>query len=230
MNEGVTSQVQPLMARDGHTFSVYMASPPGRTADGAVIILQELFGVTPWLRRVTDSFAAAGYLAVAPSLFDRIRRNIVLGYSAAEAEEGNGYRAQIPLDKAAQDISACAAVMRHAGRVAILGFCWGGTLAWGAAARLKPAAAVCYYGAGLAAQSAPPTCPTLLHFAQSDPGIPAEEVEQLRQSIPTGEIHLYPAQHGFANEDRADRYDAASAALARSRTDEFLARTLRPGR
>jgi carboxymethylenebutenolidase len=226
----LTSQVQPFMARDGHTFSAYMASPTGRTADGAIIILQEIFGVTPWLKRVTDSFAAAGYLAVAPSLFDRVRRNIVLGYSAAEAEEGRGYRAQVPLDKAVLDIAACAAVMRHAGRVAILGFCWGGTLAWGAAARLKPAAAVCYYGAGLAAQSAPPGCPTLLHFAQNDPGILAEEVEQLRQSFPTGEFHLYPAQHGFANEDRADRYDAASAALARSRTDEFLARTLRPVR
>lgn len=230
MSGSTTSQVQPLMARDGHTFSAYMASPPGRAVDGAVIVLQEIFGVTPWLRRVTDSFAAAGYLAVAPSLFDRVRRNIVLGYSAAEAEEGKGYRAQIPLDKACLDIAACVAVMRHAGRVAILGFCWGGTLAWVAAARLKPAAAVCYYGAGLAARSAPPTCPSLLHFAQADASIPPEEVEQLREAFPAGEFHLYPAQHAFANEDRADRYDAASAALARSRTDAFLARTLRPGR
>ena len=226
MSDGITSQVQPLMARDGHTFSVYMASPNGR-AGAAVIILQEIFGVTPWIRRVADSYAAAGYLAVAPALFDRVRRGIELGYSPAQIEQGKGYRAQIAVDKTLLDIAACAAVIRHAGRVAIIGFCWGGTLAWTAAASLKPAAAVCYYATGLTAQTArPPACPTLLHFAQADPDIPASEVEQLRSAFPQGEFHLYPARHGFANEDRTDYYDAAATMLARSRTDEFLARTL----
>jgi carboxymethylenebutenolidase len=225
----VVSQVQPLMARDGHTFSVYMANPNGR-ASAAVIILQEIFGVTPWIRRVADSYAAAGYLAVAPALFDRVHRRIELGYSAAETEEGKGYRAQIALEEALLDIAACAAVIRHAGRVAIVGFCWGGTLSWSAASSLRPAAAVCYYGAGMLAQTArPPACPTLLHFAQDDPGIPASEVDQLRDAFPQGEFHLYPARHGFANEDRPDRYDAVSAALARTRTHEFLARALKSG-
>jgi carboxymethylenebutenolidase len=224
------SQVQPLMARDGHTFSVYMASPPER-ARGAIIVLQEIFGVTSWIRRVTDGYAAAGYLTVAPSLFDRISRGIELGYSAPEVERARGYRAQIPLDKALLDIAACAAVIRHAGRVAMVGFGWGGTLAWTAASSLKPSAAVCYYGAGMLAQTPkPPVCPTLLHFAEADPGIPLSEVEQLRSAFPQGELHLYCAQHAFANEDRADHYDADSAALARSRTDEFLARTLRPAK
>ena len=224
------SQVQPLMARDGHTFSVYMANPSKR-AQGAIIVLQEIFGVTSWIRRVVDSYAAAGYLTVAPSLFDRIRRGIDLGYSTPEVEQAKGYRARIAVDKAMLDIAACAAVIRHAGRLAIMGFCWGGTLAWTAASDLKPSAAVCYYGAGmLVQQPRPPACPTLLHFAEHDPGIPLSEVEQLRSAFPQGEFHLYPAGHGFANEDRADHYDAASATLARSRTDEFLARTLNPSK
>jgi carboxymethylenebutenolidase len=221
------SQVQALMARDGHTFSAYLASPPPGKIRASIIVLQEIFGLTPWIKRVADSYAAAGFLAIAPALFDRIKRGIVLGYSSAEIDEGRGYKAQIAEDKALLDIAACAAVVRHAGRVAIMGYCWGGTMAWAAAASIKPSAAVCYYGAGIAALAdKAPTCPTMLHFAERDPGIPLADVRQLQSGFPQGQFHLYPAQHGFANEDRADCYDAASAALARSRTDEFLARTL----
>jgi carboxymethylenebutenolidase len=217
------SQFQSLMARDGHTFSAYLASPPGR-ARGAAVVVQEIFGLTPHVRRVADSFASDGYLTIAPALFDRVHRDVVLGYSPKEIEQAMGYRLQIPLAKALLDIAAAAAVVRHAGRVATIGFCWGGTLSWAAASTVPMAAAVCYYGSKMLEQSPKtPSCPTQLHFGEHDASIPASEVQQLREAYPAGEYYLYPAAHAFANEDRPDRYNAQSAVLARSRANAFLA-------
>jgi carboxymethylenebutenolidase len=217
------SQFQSLMARDGHTFSAYLASPPGR-ARGAAVVLQEIFGLTPHIRRVADSLASDGYVTIAPALFDRVRRDVVLGYSPKEIEQAIGYRLQIPLASALLDIAAAAAVVRHAGRVATIGFCWGGTLSWAAASAVPMAAAVCYYGSKMLEQSPKtPSCPTQLHFGEQDASIPASEVQQLREAYPAGEYYLYPAAHAFANEDRPDRYNAQSAVLARSRTNAFLA-------
>jgi carboxymethylenebutenolidase len=216
-------QFQTLMARDGHTFNAYLVDPDTR-ARGAIVIVQEIFGLTQHIRQVADSYAADGYLTIAPALFDRVRRDVVLGYSAAEVEQAKGYRLQVPLSKALLDIAAAAAVVRHAGRVAAIGFCWGGTLTWAAASSVNLAAAVCYYGARMLEQSPKtPTCPTQLHFGERDAGIPMSEVQQLRETYPQGEYYLYPALHAFANEDRADHYDAPSAALARTRTNAFLA-------
>jgi carboxymethylenebutenolidase len=211
------------MARDGHTFSAYLASPPAR-ARGAAVVVQEIFGLTPHIRSVADSFAADGYLTIAPALFDRVRRDVVLGYGPKELEQAIGYRQQVPLTKALLDIAAAAAVVRHAGRIATIGFCWGGTLTWAAASTVPMAAAVCYYGSKMLQQSPKtPTCPTQLHFGEQDANIPASEVQQLREAYPAGEYYLYPAAHAFANEERPDRYNAPSAALARSRTNAFLA-------
>ena len=168
-------QFQALMARDGHTFSAYFANPQGRPR-AAVIIVQEIFGLTAWIKRVADSYAAEGYLAIAPSLYDRIHRDLVLGYSPAEVERARGYRQEIPLSKALLDIAACAAVVRHAGRVAVIGFCWGGAIAWAAGSATPVAATVCYYGARILETSPKvPSCPTLLHFGDRDPGIPHSE-------------------------------------------------------
>jgi carboxymethylenebutenolidase len=214
------------MARDGHTFSAYLTSPAGR-ARGAVVVLQEIFGITPFVRRVADGFAADGYLAIAPSLFDRVRRDVVLGYDPKDIEQGKGYRLQVPLAKSLLDIAAAAAVVRHVGRVAAVGFCWGGTLAWAAASSIPMAGAVCYYGARmLEASSKPPTCPTQFHFGEQDGGIPMSEVQQVRDAYPAGEYYLYPAGHAFANDDRKDHYSAECAALAHSRTRTFLAQRL----
>jgi carboxymethylenebutenolidase len=216
-------QFQSLMARDGHTFSAYLTDPDGR-ARGAVVVLQEIFGLTTHIRRVADDYAANGYLAIAPALFDRIRRDLVLGYNAKEIEQAMGYRLQIPLAKTLLDIAAAATVVRHAGRVATIGFCWGGTLCWAAASQVPMAAAVCYYGPKMLEQSPKtPTCPTQLHFGEKDSSIPASDVQHLREAYPAGEYYLYPAAHAFANEERPDRYDAPSAALARTRTLAFLA-------
>jgi carboxymethylenebutenolidase len=213
-------QFQAYMARDGHTFTAYLASPEGQ-ARAAVIIVQEIFGVTPWIKRIADGYAADGYLAVAPQLYDRIQRNLVLDYS--DTEHARGYRQQIPPDQALLDIAASAAVVKHVGRVGIIGFCWGGTLAWASASSVAVSAAVCYYGAGILEQSSRvPKCPTMLHFGEQDKGIPLSDVQGVRDAYPQGQFHLYPAGHGFANEDRPDHYDAASAALARTRTLDFL--------
>jgi carboxymethylenebutenolidase len=216
-------QFQSLLARDGHTFSAYLANPAGR-ARGALVVLQEIFGLTAYIRRVADDYAAAGYLVIAPALFDRVRRELVLGYGPKDIEQGMGYRLQVPLAKALLDIAAAAAVVRHAGRVGTVGFCWGGTLCWAAASVVPMAAAVCYYGPKMLEQSPkPPTCPTQLHLGERDSSIPASELQQLREAYPAGEYYLYPAAHAFANEDRPDRYDRESAALAHSRTQAFLA-------
>lgn len=211
------------MARDGHEFSVYIAKPAAR-ARAAVVIVQEIFGLSPWILRVADSYAAAGYLTVAPALFDRIRRDLVLGYSPPEMQQAMGYRKQIDTAKAVLDIAAAAAIARHVGRVAVIGFCWGGTLAWAAASEVPLGAAACYYGGGIASLLPKvPRCPTVLHFGEQDKSIPLSDIDRLRAAYPQGLYHLYPAGHAFANDDRPDHYNAEAAALARSRTDAFLA-------
>jgi carboxymethylenebutenolidase len=217
------SQTETLMARDGHKFSTYLAKPAGK-ARGAVVIVQEIFGLAPWIERTVDSYAADGYLCVAPALFDRVRRNLVLGYSPPEMEQGMGYRKQIDTAKAVLDIGAAAAMARHAGKVAVIGYCWGGMLTWAAASELPLGAAVCYYGAGIP-KLLPKVaaCPTMLHSGEHDKSIPLSDVELVRAAYPQCIYHLYDAGHAFANEDRPDHYNAEAAALARSRTNAFLA-------
>jgi carboxymethylenebutenolidase len=217
------SQTETLMARDGHKFSTYLAKPAGK-ARGAVVIVQEIFGLSPWIVRTVDSYAADGYLCVAPALFDRVHRNLVLGYSPAEREQAMGYRKQIDTAKAVLDIGAAAAMARHAGKVAVIGYCWGGMLAWAAASELPLGAAVCYYGAGIPKLLPKlPACPTMLHSGEQDHSIPLSDIELLRAAYPQGIYHLYAAGHAFANDDRPDHYNADAAALARSRSNAFLA-------
>jgi carboxymethylenebutenolidase len=214
-----------LMARDGHEFNAWLAAPQG-TARGAVVVLQEIFGVNAHIRSVTERFAAAGYLAIAPALFDRIRRDIELGYSPAEIEEGRGYMKQLAQDKVSLDIAACMAVVKHAGRVGAVGYCWGGTQAYLAACKLPVACAVAYYGTSIAANlDHRPLAPVLYHFGELDRSIPPEAIERIRAAHPEGTYHLYPADHGF-NCDHRPAYDADCATLARRRTLDFLAEHL----
>ena len=220
------SQYETLMARDGHTFHTYIAKPEGK-ARGAVVVVQEIFGLTPHICRVSDSYAQQGYLAVAPALFDRVGRGLVLGYTASGVQQGLGYRQQIPTDKAVLDLAAAAAICRHAGKVAVIGYCWGGRLAWDAASEVPLEAAVSYYGGGIP-QELPrlPRCPMLLHFGEHDASIPLSDVERIREAFPAGIYHTYAAGHGFANDERPQHYDAAATALARARTTAFLAQHL----
>ncbi len=213
-----------LMARDGHEFNAWLAAPPQKDgARGALVIAQEIFGVNRHIRRVADDYAAQGYVVIAPCLFDRVRRGIELGYSEAEVQQGRGYRLQIPKEKTLLDLTASLNVVKHAGRVAVLGYCWGGTLAYLAACELPIACAVSYYGGQIKDHlDRTPRRPVMYHFGEKDPHISLGDVQKIRAADPDGVFHLYPADHGFNCEDRGS-YDPASAQLARERSLAFIA-------
>lgn len=214
-----------LMARDGHQFDTWLAPATGN-ARGAVVILQEIFGVNSHIRAVADGFAAEGYVAIAPSLFDRVRRDVELKYDKEQMELGRGYVAQIPEEKLLLDIQASINVVKHAGPVAVVGYCWGGALAHLAACELTIRAAVSYYGTRILQNlHRKPRAPVQYHFGAKDKTIPPEAIEKIRAADPAGEFYIYPADHGFNCDQRAS-YDASSAKLARERTLAFLARHL----
>lgn len=219
------SEFTTIMARDGHEFRAWLAAPAGR-ARGAIVVIQEVFGVNSHIRAVTDGYAADGYVAIAPCLFDRVRRGIELGYSAAELQEGQGYVKQLQQEKVLADLAAAIAVVRHAGRVGAVGYCWGGKIAYVAACELPVACAVAYYGGSITKElDKHPKCPVMYHFGERDTHIPASDIEKIQAAHPQGIFHLYPAGHGF-NCDQRDSYDPASATLARERSVAFFAKYL----
>jgi carboxymethylenebutenolidase len=217
------SEFTTLMARDGHEFRAWLAPPPGRPR-GAIAVVQEVFGVNSHIRAVADGYAAEGYVAIAPCLFDRVRRGIELGYSAAELQEGQGYVKQLKPEQVLADVAAAIAVVRNSGRVGVVGYCWGGKIAYVAACDLSIACAVCYYGGSIANElQKRPKCPVMYHFGERDTYIPPSDVEKIKAAHPQGEFHLYAADHGF-NCDQRGSYDAPSARLARERSLAFFAK------
>jgi carboxymethylenebutenolidase len=217
------SEFTTLMARDGHEFRAWLAAPPGK-ARGAVVVVQEIFGVNSHVRAVTDDFAAQGYVAIAPSFFDRVRRGIELGYSPPEMQEGMGYAKQLKPEQTKADLAAAIAVVRHAGRVGVVGYCWGGTVAYIAACDLPIACAVAYYGGGIVNElQKQPKCPVMYHFGELDTHIPMSDIDKIKAAHPQGEFYLYPAGHGF-NCDQRGSFDATCASLARERSLAFLAK------
>ncbi len=214
-----------LMARDGHEFDAWLA-PATSTPRGAIVVLQEIFGVNSHIRAVAEDFAAEGYVAIAPSLFDRVRRNVELDYSAASVEQGRGYALQLTEAQILADLTACINVMKRNGPVGVVGYCWGGSVAWLAACELPVRAAVSYYGTRtVQLLDRKPRVPVQYHFGEKDQSIPPASIAKIRAAHPEGEFHLYPADHGFNCDQRAS-FDAASARLARERTLEFFARHL----
>ena len=212
---------ETLMARDGHEYSAYLARATGPPR-GAVVVLQEIFGVNAHIRSLVEQYAAAGFLAIAPALFDRIGRNLELGYGPKDMEQGTGYRLQVDEAKVLLDIGAAINVVRHAGRVALVGYCWGGQLSWVGAAALPVQAAIGYYTSRIWEKlDRVPSCPIMLHYGERDQNIPRERVEQVRAICPQAQIYFYAADHGFNCDARAS-YDAPSAALAWERTQDFL--------
>jgi len=218
-------ELTPLMARDGHEFQAYLAAAPARPR-GAVVVLQEIFGVNSHIRAVTDGFAAAGYTAIAPSFFDRVRRGIELGYSQPEIQEGRGYMQQLKREETLKDLAAAVAVVRHSGRIGTVGFCWGGAMSYVAACELPIACAVVYYGNAVKYLNRKPKCPVMYHYGTQDAGIPLSDVDQIKAADPQGEFYLYEAGHGF-NCDQRPSYNAEASSLARQRTLDFLAARLR---
>lgn len=213
-----------LTAADGHRCGAFRADPAG-TPRGAIVVVQEIFGVNSHIRSVCDGFARDGYVAIAPALFDRVQPGVEIGYSQAEIEQGIGLKGKVALDQALQDIQAAVAAVRGAGKVGIVGYCWGGFLAWQAAAKVDGlAASVAYYGGGVPdAVAVDPRIPVLMHFGRTDHAIPLAGVERFSKARPAVSIFLYDAGHGFNCDQRAS-YDAASAKVARERTLSFFAK------
>ena len=213
---------ETLQAADGHRLAAYRATPAGKPR-GALVVVQEIFGVNSHIRAVADGYAADGWLAVAPAMFDRVERGIELGYTPADIERGRELKGGCSNDHALLDIAAAVDTVRSAGKVAVIGYCWGGTLAWLAACRQPGlSAAVSYYGGGIGELvDLTPRCPVLAHFGERDASIPLSVPEALRRAHPEVEIHIYPAGHGF-NCDQRGSFDAASAKLARERSLAFL--------
>jgi len=214
-----------LTASDGHRLSAYRADPAA-TPRGLVVIAQEIFGVNSHIRGVCDRYAAEGWTAVAPALFDRVERGVETGYQPADIERGRKLKDASRLDAALLDIAAARAT-EPGMKAAVVGYCWGGLIAWAAATRLDGfAAAVSYYGGGIGALAEEtPRCPVMLHFGEKDHAIPLSDVEKLRQAHPGLPIHIYPAGHGF-NCDQRGSYDRDSAEAAFERTRAFLAEHL----
>lgn len=217
-----------LTAADGFRLEAYRAEPGG-ASKGAIVVIQEIFGVNGHIRRVADGFAADGYLAIAPALFDRAAPGTELGYGPDDQQKGIALKGRCTTDDALLDIAAARAAVASAGPVGTVGYCWGGFLSWLSATRFDGiAAAVAYYGGGIGSVAAEtPRCPVLMHFGERDKHIPAADIDKVRAAHPTGvEIHLYPADHGFNCDDRPS-YDAPSSATARARTLAFFGAHLR---
>jgi carboxymethylenebutenolidase len=216
-------ELTTIMARDGHEFQAYLVAAPARPR-GALVVIQEIFGVNAHIRSVADGFAAAGYTTIAPSLFDRVRRGIELGYSPQDMQEGAGYRKQIAPETALRDVAAAVAVVRHSGRTGVVGYCWGGTLAYLAACELPLGGAVVYYGRVADHLERQPRCRVMYHYGSEDRSIPLTDVERIRTAQPTAAVYVYEgAGHGFNCEQR-EAYQPQAAALARTRTLDFFAR------
>ncbi|MGH6947541.1 MAG: dienelactone hydrolase family protein [Kiloniellales bacterium] len=214
-----------LKARDGHEFGAYLAQPRGKPQAG-LLVIQEIFGVNAHMRTVADGFAAEGYLAISPAVFDRMERGVELGYDSESVSRGRDLRARLDWEKTADDLRAAADAVASAGKVGSVGYCWGGTLVWLTATRGIAAAGVGYYGGQIGQYiDEKPACPLQLHFGKTDASIPLEGVAEIGRRHPEVEIHLYDAGHGF-NCDHRGSYHKESAELALTRTLGFLKRYL----
>jgi len=222
-------KVITISALDGHHLSGYLASPQGAPQAG-LVVLQEIFGVTAHMRRVTDEFAARGYLALAPALFDRLKPGTELPYT--RITEGVALMQQLPIDDVAKDlvgsVTALRSLLPAGAKVGAVGYCWGGAIADLAACRTNADAAVSYYGrANVNWLHEHPRCPILYHFGAKDPLIPPEVVQQIRAGRPAAEAWVYPeAGHGFSCDERPE-FHQPSHALALERTLTFFAEHLR---
>jgi carboxymethylenebutenolidase len=217
------SEYVTLRAADGAELSAYVARPAGDPIAGLVVV-QEIFGVNPHIRSVADGYARDGFLAVAPALFDRIQPGVELGYEGADAQTARSFIPKLNIDKSLADVAAAIdfAAAATGKKVGVIGYCYGGTLAWLAATRHHPAAAVGYYGGRASNYAAEmPSCPVMLHFGTQDAHIPAAEVEKIQTAHPEVEIYWYDAGHGFNCDARAS-YNAAAATQARERSLSFL--------
>ncbi|MEA2920106.1 MAG: carboxymethylenebutenolidase [Bradyrhizobium sp.] len=217
-----------LTASDHFQFGGYRAEPKG-APKGAVVVIQEIFGVNQHIRAVCDRLAAEGYVAIAPSIFDRIEPGFTSGYSPEEVATARKFVANPDWAAMLRDTQAAIDAVKDVGLIGIIGFCLGGSVAYAAATKLSGlSAAIGYYGGAIVRFADDrPKVPTQLHFGEKDAGIPLSDVETIKAKRPEVEIHVYPgAQHGFNCDARAS-YDKASADIAWPRSIAFLAKHLK---
>ena len=215
-----------LRTEDGHALSAYAAGP--RDAARGLVVAQEIFGVNRHMRRVCDDFAAQGYAVVCPALFDRTERGVELGYAPEDVARGRELRGKVDPASTVLDVRAAAAALPSGARRGVVGYCWGGTVAWHGATRTNDFdAAVGWYGGGIAAaKDEAARCPVQLHFGETDASIPMADVDAIRAARPEVEIFVYPgAGHGFGCDERGS-HSPGDATLARRRTLEFFERHL----
>ena len=217
-----------LTASDHFQLGGYRAEPKG-APKGAVAVIQEIFGVNHHIRAVCDRLAGEGYVAIAPSIFDRIEPGFTSGYSPDEIATARKFVANPDWAAMLRDTQAAIDAVKDVGPVGIIGFCLGGSVAYAAATKLSGlSAAIGYYGGAIVRfADDKPKVPTQLHFGEKDAGIPLSDVETIKAKRPEVEIHVYPgAQHGFHCDERTS-YDKNSADIAWPRSLAFLARHLK---
>ena len=212
--------------RDGVSIRVYRAGPEG-TPRAGLVIMHEAFGMNDHIRDMCERYAAEGYLALAPALYDRVEKGVeVPGYGAEDLARGRELRQGVEWEPAIADMKTVIGLAREAGAVGVVGYCWGGSLAWLAATRCGADTAVGYYGGQIVQFiDERPECPFMAHFAERDVHVPPESAATVRRHHPGVPVHVYDADHGFNCDRRAD-YDAEAAALAWDRTSGFLAANL----
>jgi carboxymethylenebutenolidase len=220
-------QFTELRSSDGFSFPAYVAQPSGK-ARGAVVVIPEIFGVNSHIRSVADGYAKDGYLAVSPSTFHRVKPGVELGYSDDDMKEGFALKMQVeglPAPGVLNDIQAAINHGAQAGKVGIVGYCWGGLLTWRSACLLDGlAAAVPYYGGGMTTPeeiARKPKVPVMVHFGKQDHWIPMDTVQAFEKAHPEVVVHVYDANHGF-NCDQRGSYKAEAASVARERTLNFF--------
>lgn len=213
-----------LTAGDGHKLGAYKAEPSG-TPKGGVVVIQEIFGVNKHIRNVADQYAAAGYLAIAPALFDRVEKGLELGYGQEDFGKGRDTRGALKNDGILADVQAAINEAASAGKVGVVGYCFGGAVSWMAATGCDGvAAASCYYGGGIhASKDATPKCPVQFHFGDKDGGIPLNQVAEIKEAQPDIPCFVYDdAGHGFCCDDR-ESFNAGACERARERTLSLFA-------
>jgi len=215
-------QAIELTAGDGFKLAAYRADPSAKPR-GGLVVAQEIFGVNSHIRSVCDGYAADGYAVIAPALFDRYQRGVDIGYTPDDIAKGRDLKGRTQIDAALLDVAAARDALSTAGKVGIIGYCWGGYVAWMAASRLSGfACAIPYYGGGvLEAGAEKPKCPVMAHFGERDSMIPVDGVRKLAAAHPEAQVFVYAADHGF-NCDQRGSYDAAAAKTARERSLAFL--------
>ena len=216
-----------LQAADGFRFPAYVAHPAGKPR-GGVVVVPEIFGVNSHIRSVADGYAAQGFLAVAPSTFHRVKPGVEMGYGKDEMDAGFALKTAVealPAPGVLQDLQAAVNHAASAGKVGMVGYCWGGLLTWRAACLVRGlSAAVPYYGGGMTLPdetARKPQVPVMVHLGDSDHWIPMDSVEAFKKAQPQVEVHVYSAGHGF-NCDQRGSYNEAAAKLARERSLAFF--------